>query len=59
MICEKYNNLSIPERVSAIGKVIHAFQQNDDCFIAIMDLIKDAEEKGVFQGVTINPERED
>jgi phosphopantetheine adenylyltransferase len=56
MLCEKYNNLTIPERLKAIREVVHALQNDNEAFVSIMDAVKDAELRGVFNGVVINPE---
>lgn len=55
MICSKFNELTVPEKTTAIGEMIHGFQNDNECFIAIMDIIQDAKERGVFAGVVINP----
>lgn len=55
MLCEKYENLTIPERIEKIGRVVHCLQNDDECFDYIECLIRMAEQKGVFSGVVINP----
>lgn len=58
MLCEKYTSLSIPERTTIIGELVHSLQNDNDCFIALLDVIRDAKEKGIFSGVKINPPKE-
>lgn len=58
MLCEKYQNLSIPERTTIIGELVHSLQNDSECFTALLDIVKDAKEKGLFDGVKINPPKE-
>jgi hypothetical protein len=54
--CKKYSELSIPEKTIAIGKIIHLFQNDDHYFDAFMSIIRQAENTGHFEDVTILPE---
>ncbi len=54
MLCKKYSDLSIPERVVVVGEAIHALQNDSECYTAIMDIVKDAKIKGVFAGVNFS-----
>lgn len=58
MICDKYKNLSPREKIIFIGEVIHAVQSSDTFFNMAEDLIKMARKDGLFDGVIINPPRE-
>ena len=56
MICENYNNLSLFEKITLVGEIIHAIQNDDKAFKKGMDLISYAKERGILDGVTILPE---
>lgn len=55
MICEKYSNLSVEERIKIIGSVSHCLQNNDYCFDMALKLIKHGEKSGTLDGVVILP----
>jgi hypothetical protein len=55
---KRYEELTPFERVEFIGKLVHAAQSNAASFYAAKEIIKNAEEDGVLDGVTILPERE-
>lgn len=57
MVCSKYSELTIPQRTVAIGELIHAFQSDNEAFIAMLDIVVDAKIRGVFKGVIVNPDR--
>jgi len=56
MICENYNNLSLPEKIIIGGEIIHAIQNDDKAFKKGIELISYAKARGVLDGVTILPE---
>lgn len=56
MICKLFEELSHPEKISMIGKVVHALQSDDMIFLEACQLITHAHQKGLFQGVEILPE---
>lgn len=56
--CKKYQMLSPKERIEMIGKAVHCLQNDQRSFLAIKDLIKVAEERGIFEGVVIMPTNE-
>jgi hypothetical protein len=56
MICQNYNNLSLPEKIIIIGEIIHAIQNDDKAFKKGMDLISYAKARGILDGVVILPE---
>jgi hypothetical protein len=56
MICENYNNLSLPEKITIVGEIIHAIQNDDKAFKKGMELISYAKARGILDGVTILPE---
>ena len=55
MICPEYDNLSHPEKVKLIGELVHAIQNDSDCFKAGRELLLLAEGKGLLDNVTILP----
>jgi len=56
MICQNYNNLSLPEKITIIGEIIHAIQNDDKTFKKGIELISYAKSRGVLDGVIILPE---
>lgn len=58
MNCQKYIALSPKEKIEMIGKLIHAVQSDNDFFNRAQALIRLADNKGLFEGVTINPQSE-
>lgn len=57
-ICKNYEELTPFERVEFIGKLVHAVQSDEQAFNSANTIIGYSEENGVFDGVTILPERE-
>lgn len=55
MICESFEKLTPLERVKYIGEVIHGIQNDDTLFKLGEAIILVAQQKGLFQGVIINP----
>ena len=55
MICEKYLNMTPLEQRNFIGALVHSVIHDELLFSEGEKLIKKAEKKGLFQGVTINP----
>lgn len=55
MICSKYEDLTILEKVQMIGKVHHAMQSDNELFDLASRIIDTAEMKGLFENVTILP----
>jgi len=56
MICEKFNELSINEKIQYIGKLVHAVENDNFLFEAGNEIIWLANEKGIFKGITILPD---
>lgn len=56
MICENYNNLSLPEKITIVGEIIHAIQNDDKAFKKGIELISYAKARGILDGVIILPE---
>jgi len=56
MICKSYEEKTIPEKIIFTGKLLHAVMNDDNFHKFAEDIIKVAEEKGLFTGVTILPE---
>lgn len=56
MICKLFDELSHPEKINLIGKVVHALQSDDLCFLEACQIVTHAQQKGLFNGVEILPE---
>lgn len=59
MLCTKYFNLVPIEKHAFIGELLHAVQSDDELFELAKDIITLATNKGLFNGVVINPPRND
>lgn len=55
MICEKYSNLSVEERIRFIGSIAHCCMSDDTFFDLAKMAIEKAEERGILNGITILP----
>ena len=55
MICEKYEALTIIEKVQMVGKLLHAMQSDNELFDKAEWIIVAAELQGIFNKVTILP----
>jgi len=56
MLCNKYADLSLIEKIRFIGELVHSVQNDDDCFQVAEALIVVAKRSGVLDGVVILPE---
>lgn len=56
MLCKKYDELSHFDKVTFIGELIHACQSDDSFFKQGEDIIKNAKQMGLFNGVVILPD---
>lgn len=57
--CKEYSELLPIEKRDFIGSIVHAATNDSEIFLAAQRLIKRAINKGVFEGIVINPnERE-
>ena len=56
MICEKYEELTVLERIRLIGAVIHCLQSDDELFKRALELVNKGAKKGVLDGVSFLPE---
>lgn len=56
MICKKYQDLSVKERIEYVGKVFHAIISHDEFFQTGEVIIIRAEKMGLFENVIINPQ---
>lgn len=56
MLCNKYSNLSLVEKIRFIGELVHCVQNDDDSFQVGKALIVAAKINGVLDGVVILPE---
>lgn len=59
MICKLFEELTPRERVEMIGKIVHAMQTDELCFLEVSQTITHAEAKGVFDKVKILPGNEE
>lgn len=57
--CTKYQRLLPRERAKFIGELTHACQNDNKLFQMGKEIIRLAEEKGLFEGVVILPEGTD
>lgn len=57
--CSNYLLLSPKERVEMIGRIVHGLQSDNEIFNKCEMLIQNAEKKGLFEGVTINPSEQE
>ncbi len=55
MICEKYQELTVEERVKFIGSITHACMSDDTFFDLAQKAIEKAAERGIFDGIQILP----
>ena len=55
MICKAYEEKTVLEKVVFTGRLLHAVLHDDRLHKIAEDIIKVAETKGLFQGVTILP----
>ena len=55
MNCEGYINLNIVEKYEQIGKLVHAYQNDQDFFEEIEDMLDKAVRRGLFENITIHP----
>lgn len=55
MTCTNYLELSQKEKIEMIGKIVHIIQSDNETFNKALMLIKKAEQKGLLEGITINP----
>lgn len=58
MICEKYEALSITDRVKFIGELVHCCMSDNTFFDHAQRMIILAESKGLLEGITILPHTE-
>ncbi len=56
--CDNYQQLTPKERTEYIGSLIHACISDERLFRTGEKLIKEAQKKGLFDGVVINPTTE-
>jgi len=56
MICDKYEQLTPPERIRLIGTLVHCLQSDDSFFELAVKLIEKGNKQGLLEGVTILPE---
>jgi len=51
--------MSHVDKIKFIGELIHSVQSDDECFKIAGIIVDSARSKGVLDGITILPERED
>jgi hypothetical protein len=56
MICQEYEDLSHVDKITLIGKAVHALQSDSKCFEMIKEVVEIATLKGLFNCVTFMPE---
>lgn len=56
MMCEKYEELTVVEKIRLIGAVVHCLQSDNALFIKALKLIDEGNKKGILDGVTFIPE---
>jgi hypothetical protein len=56
MICKEYQELLPREKSSYVGELLHSCMSDSELYEIGMRIIRLAKNKGVFEGVTINPE---
>lgn len=54
-LCEKFEQLNVFEKRDFIGSLNHACMNDDICFELATRLLNYAQNKGVLNGVIINP----
>lgn len=57
--CENYQRLLPMERYEFVGKVVHALQNDNQSFHVMTAIVNDAQKRGVFNDVIINPPTEE
>ena len=55
MICKNYEILSEVERIRLIGAVVHCIQNDNEFCETITNLLEDAKQNGILEGVKILP----
>jgi hypothetical protein len=55
MICKTFSEMNPIEQSNYIGKLVHCVQNSELLLIKGEKIIKDGEDLGLFEGVTINP----
>lgn len=55
MNCHEYSELTPPEKIEFVGKLVHACLNDSKLYQMGQRIITTAEKKGLYQGVTINP----
>lgn len=55
MICKTYDDLSLPEKFSFIGKIIHLIQNDEEICKSALSTVRAAEQRGLLDNVTILP----
>jgi len=55
MICHQYEQLTIVERYELYGKMQHLIQNNAGCYRLVSKMVKEAEAKGLLEGVKFMP----
>lgn len=58
MICDKFSNLSVLERILFIGELTHACMNDNEMYDKGVEIIKEAKDKGFFDNVKIMPTKD-
>lgn len=55
MTCKEFHELSIQEKTKYIGLLVHAVQNDTKSYAYGLAIIDEANQKGLFNNVIINP----
>lgn len=58
-VCKKFDELSIVQKITKVGQLVHIYQSDDTLHEHLNQLIELATLKGLFDGVVINPTSEE
>jgi hypothetical protein len=58
MVHNKWTELTITERITLWGRISHLLTSDEQSFIALDSMVRSADQKGLFNDIIINPERE-
>lgn len=59
MICKKFAELTPKEKVLFIGELTHACMNDDDLYALGIEIINEANRKGILENVKIMPDNND
>jgi hypothetical protein len=56
---QEYQDLSLQERLTLIGSVVHLLQNDRDSFVTACSMVRSAHQNGVLDGVVMFPQPSD